>query len=47
VTRVLLPAEANLATVQAQLSAAEWEELPGEYDIAAVPPALLPGMEVK
>jgi hypothetical protein len=37
--RVLVPPDADLAAVQAQLSFADWEELPGEYDIAAVPPA--------
>ncbi len=38
-TRVLVPPNANLATVLAQLSFADWKELPGEYEIAAVPPA--------
>jgi len=38
-TRILLPADAELATVQAILAGAEWEELPGEYELGSVPPA--------
>jgi hypothetical protein len=44
-TRVLVPPDADLTTVQAQLSLADWEELPGEYEIAAVPPAATSGKD--
>ncbi|MBN2375973.1 MAG: hypothetical protein JXD22_06215 [Sedimentisphaerales bacterium] len=38
-TRVLLPANADLDTVQADLSGAEWEDFSGEYELGSVPPA--------
>jgi hypothetical protein len=38
--RVLLPADADLATVQAWLEVADWQELPGEYEIAPASPAV-------
>jgi len=38
-TRVLLPADADLTSVKAVLVGPSWQEFPGEYDIASVPPA--------
>jgi len=37
--RVLVPPDADLETVQAQLISGDWEQLPGEYEIAPAPPA--------
>ena len=36
---VLVPPDADLETVQSQLISGDWEELPGEYEIAPAPPA--------
>jgi len=38
--RVLLPANADLATVRARLKAVDWQNLPGQYEIAPAPPAV-------
>lgn len=37
--RVLLPANADPATVRARLEAVNWRDMPGEYEIAPAPPA--------
>ncbi len=37
--RLLVPPDADLTKVKAELSSGTWEELPGEYEIAPAPPA--------
>lgn len=37
--RLLVPPDANLATAKAELVSGNWEELPGEHEVAPVPPA--------
>jgi len=39
--RLLVPPDADLATAVAKLVSGDWEDLPGEYDIAPAPPAAI------